>query len=87
MFLTLLAQEQGQDLAALVAEDLVVERIRDGGERQRMPLRNRLGSSHPKLTQAVILMESNIEEPLTTDEIARHVCVSRRQLDHSNRHL
>ena len=81
LFLTLLAQEQGQDLAALVAEDLVVERIRDGGERQRMPLRNRLGSSHPKLTQAVILMESNIEEPLTTDEIARHVCVSRRQLE------
>ncbi|MEH6564847.1 MAG: GlxA family transcriptional regulator [Halopseudomonas sp.] len=81
LFLTLLAQEQGQDLAALVAEDLVVERIRDGSERQRMPLRNRLGSSHPKLTQAVILMESNIEEPLTTDEIARHVCVSRRQLE------
>jgi len=81
LFLTLLAREQGYDLAALVAEDLMVERIRDGSERQRMPLRNRLGSSHPKLTQAVILMESNIEEPLTTDEIARHVCVSRRQLE------
>jgi len=26
-------------------------------------------------------MESNFEEPLTTDEIARHVCVSRRQLE------
>ena len=81
LLLGVLAQEQGQDLAALVAEDLVIERTRDGSERQRMPLRNRLGSSHPKLTQAVILMESNIEEPLTTDEIARHVCVSRRQLE------
>src|SRR3546814_1784484 len=49
-----------------------------GGERQRIPLQNRLGSSHPKLTQAVLLMEANIEEPLTTDEIAQHVCVSRR---------
>ena len=81
LLLSVVAREQGQDLAALVAEDLVIERIRDGAERQRMPLRNRLGSSHPKLTQAVILMESNIEEPLTTDEIARHVCVSRRQLE------
>ena len=44
-------------------------------------MQNRLGSSHPKLTQAVLLMEANIEEPLTTDEIAQHVCVSRRQLE------
>jgi transcriptional regulator GlxA family with amidase domain len=29
----------------------------------------------------VLLMEANIEEPLTTDEIAQHVCVSRRQLE------
>ncbi|HDZ56325.1 MAG TPA: GlxA family transcriptional regulator [Pseudomonas xinjiangensis] len=81
LFLCQLAEDYGHDLAALVAEDLIAERIRDGGERQRIPLRNRLGSTHPKLTQAVILMESNIEEPLTTDEIARHVCVSRRQLE------
>jgi transcriptional regulator GlxA family with amidase domain len=80
-FLSLLAEERDPDLAAMVAEELVVERLRDGSERQRVPLRNRLGSTHPKLTQAVILMESNIEEPLTTDEIARHVCVSRRQLE------
>lgn len=81
LFLSLLVEERDADLAAMVAEELVVERLRDGGERQRVPLRNRLGSTHPKLTQAVILMESNIEEPLTTDEIARHVCVSRRQLE------
>jgi AraC family transcriptional regulator, L-arginine-responsive activator len=81
LFLALLAEEQGSDLAALVAEDLILERMREGSERQRIPLRNRLGAIHPKLTQAVILMESNIEEPLTTDEIARHVCVSRRQLE------
>lgn len=81
LFLGLLAEECDPDLAAMVAEELVVERLRDGSERQRVPLRNRLGSTHPKLTQAVILMESNIEEPLTTDEIARHVCVSRRQLE------
>lgn len=81
LFLTLVSEHHGPDLAALVAEELNVERIRAGNEQQRVPLRNRLGSTHPKLTQAVILMEANIEEPLTTDEIARHVCVSRRQLE------
>ena len=81
MLLALLAHEQGAELAGAVSEELVVERIREGSERQRIPLQNRIGSSHPKLTQAVLLMEANIEEPLTTDEIARHVCVSRRQLE------
>ncbi|MFC0709163.1 GlxA family transcriptional regulator [Azorhizophilus paspali] len=81
LLLAVLAQDYGSELACAVSEELVVERIREGGERQRVPLQNRLGSSHPKLTQAVLLMEANIEEPLTTDEIAQHVCVSRRQLE------
>ena len=77
LLLAVLARDHGAELAGAVSEELVVERIREGGERQRIPLQNRLGSSHPKLTQAVLLMEANIEEPLTTDEIAQHVCVSR----------
>jgi transcriptional regulator GlxA family with amidase domain len=74
LLLAMLARDHG---AGAVSESVVVERIREG-ERQRIPLQNRLGSSHPKLTQAVLLMEANIE-PLYTDEIAQHV-VSRRQL-------
>lgn len=81
LLLAVLARDHGAELAGAVSEELVVERIREGAERQRIPLQNRLGSSHPKLTQAVLLMEANIEEPLTTDEIAQHVCVSRRQLE------
>ncbi len=81
MLLAMLARDHGAELAGAIAEELVLERIRDGSERQRVPLRNRLGATHPKLTQAVLLMEANIEEPLTTDEIAQQVCVSRRQLE------
>lgn len=81
LLLAVLSRDHGAELAGAVSEELVVERIREGNERQRIPLKNRLGSSHPKLTQAVLLMEANIEEPLTTDEIAQHVCVSRRQLE------
>lgn len=81
LLLLIVARDHGADLAAAISEYLVVERLREGNERQRIPLQNRLGSRHPKLTQAVLLMEANIEEPLTTDEIAQHVCVSRRQLE------
>lgn len=81
LLLAMLGRDHGAELAGAVSEELVVERIREGNERQRVPLQNRLGASHPKLTQAVMLMEANIEEPLTTDEIAQHVCVSRRQLE------
>ena len=81
MLLDMLARDHGSELAGAIAEELVLERIREGSERQRVPLRNRLGAGHPKLTQAVLLMEAHIEEPLTTDEIAQQVCVSRRQLE------
>lgn len=81
MLLAMLTQDHGAELAGAIAEELVLERIRESGESQRVPLRNRLGASHPKLTQAVLLMETHIEEPLTTDEIAQQVSVSRRQLE------
>lgn len=81
LLLAILNKDLGSEIAGAVSEELVVDRIREGSERQRIPLKNRLGSNHPKLTQAVLLMEANIEEPLTTDEIAQHVCVSRRQLE------
>ncbi len=50
-------------------------------DHQRIPLRQQLGTSQPKLTEAVILMEANLEEPLTPDELANCVSISRRQLE------
>ena len=81
MMLTLIAQERGRSLSDRISEGMLCERIRDGSDRQRMPLRMRLGSSQPKLVEAVELMESNIEEPMTLDELATHVGISRRQLE------
>src|SRR5690554_3379569 len=57
LLLAMLGRDHGAELAGAVSEELVVERIREGNERQRVPLQNRLGASHPKLTQAVMLME------------------------------
>ena len=57
------------------------ERQRGPKEHQRVPLSARIGGGQPKLTEAVTLMEANFEEPLPTEEIARLVGVSRRQLE------
>ena len=57
------------------------ERIRDKNDRQRVPLKQRIGASQPKLAEAVSLMEANIEEPMTLDELSYHVGLSRRQLE------
>jgi len=79
--LSLIAQRQGSELAASISEVFVCERIRDSNDRQRVPLKTLLGTSQPKLMEAVSLMEANIEEPMSLDELASHVELSRRQLE------
>lgn len=81
LLLAMLSEDLGAELATSIADELFWERLREPSEKQRVPLKNRSGGVHPKLAQAMRLMEENIEEPLTTDEIARRVCVSRRQLE------
>ncbi len=81
LLLALVASHLGADVAAEVMDQLGIERARAADERQRVPLSARIGGGQPKLTEAVTLMEANFEEPLPTEEIARLVGVSRRQLE------
>ena len=81
MMLTLVARDHGAELATSISEQFICDRIRDSNDRQRIPLRQRFGASQPKLVEAVELMESNIEEPMSLDELARHVEISRRQME------
>lgn len=81
MMLQLIRKQHGQVLAAAISEEFICERIRDRHDRQRIPLRMRLGTSQPKLIEAVSLMEANVEEPMSPDELAQHVGLSRRQLE------
>lgn len=83
-----IALTHGDELATKVSEQCIVDRIRGPHDRQRMPLRVRLGVHHPKLIRAVELMEANIEEPLSQEMLARYVGLSRRQLERLfRRHL
>ncbi|MCL6414496.1 GlxA family transcriptional regulator [Aestuariirhabdus sp. Z084] len=81
MMLFLIGQQHGLEIASSISEQFVCERIRPPEHPQRIPLQARIGTSHTKLIEAVSLMEANIDEPLTTDDLAFHVGVSRRHLE------
>ena len=79
--LTLVDAIFGAAVQAQIKEALCIDRVRGKEERQRVALQARFGALQPKLTEAVTLMEANIEEPLSTDDIANLVGISRRQLE------
>src|ERR1700754_4120931 len=79
--LAMIGREHGPQLAERIADTLGVGVLRAGEERQRIPFVTAPGERHPRLNDALLLMEANIEDPLTTDEIAGLVGVSRRQLE------
>lgn len=81
LMLNIIKNHHSAQLAAAISEEFILERIRNQNDRQRIPLKQYLGTGQPKLIEAVTLMESNIEEPISLDELAYHVGLSRRQLE------
>lgn len=81
MMLHLIGLQHGRSLAADISDEFSYEHMRDDRDRQRVPLKTRVGAHHDKLLSAVTLMEANIEEPLPLDELARYAGLSRRQLE------
>jgi len=81
MMLNLITESTSGKLSANISEQFMCDRIRGRHDRQRTPLQLHLGSGQPKLIEAVSLMEANIEEPMSVDELSKLVGVSRRQLE------
>jgi len=82
MTLQLISRDpNGVEIATRAAELLLCDRMRGAREQQRVPLRQKLGHSQPKLSQVVGLMEANLEEPLELEEIANLNGISVRQLE------
>ena len=72
----------GIDLANSVAHYIFHDRLRTGDEIQQSPSHEPVGYTAPKLlTDAIILMERNLEEPLKIPEIASYLEISQRQLE------
>jgi transcriptional regulator GlxA family with amidase domain len=80
MMLNLIAPRVGSSRVRQIAEQFIVEHVRDTSAQQRIPLVARLGSANKSLFEVVALMENNIEEPLSREELARLVGMSQRQL-------
>ncbi len=81
MMLKLISDVHGGKLSANISEQFICDRIRDRHDRQRTPLQLHLGAHQPKLIETITLMEANIEEPMSIDELSALVGVSRRQLE------
>jgi transcriptional regulator GlxA family with amidase domain len=80
--LNYLKEQEKESLVHQIRDHLCMDRMRSGNERQRLPSQSLGGEDlHPKLTLAIDLMENNIEEPLTSEQIADLVYISRRQLE------
>jgi transcriptional regulator GlxA family with amidase domain len=79
--LNIIKDQLGRDIAPMISEQFILDRIRNDQDRQHVPLQARVGLFHENLIEAAALMESNIEEPLSLDEIAALVGVSRRQIE------
>ncbi len=69
----------GHPLQSRIKDVLYIDQVRGGNEKQRQALQNKV--LPPKLTEVLALMQANIEEPLSSDDLANLVDISRRQLE------
>lgn len=81
MMLTIIENKHGHELATMVAELFIHSDIRRADEPQRMGTAQRTGIFHAGLIDCVELMEANVEQPLSTQELADMINVSKRQLE------
>jgi transcriptional regulator GlxA family with amidase domain len=81
MMLKLIGDDFDESLVNRVCEQVLTDRVRSPTDRQRLPLRARLGVQNSKVLTIIEQMEGNLSEPLSLIEIADHVDLSRRQIE------
>lgn len=81
MMLAMIREDHGQALAAQVADLFISTDTREASDSQRRSTVERSGVHHAGVVSCIELMESNLEQPISTAELATMVGVSRRQLE------
>ncbi len=81
MMLKLIGEDFDDNVVNSVCEQMLTDRVRSPTDRQRLPLRARLGVQNSKVLSIIELMEANLSEPMSLLTIARHVGLSRRQIE------
>ncbi|WP_432283966.1 GlxA family transcriptional regulator [Aminobacter sp. BA135] len=77
----LVGQHCDVELVRDICQRLAADRWRDGASAQSMLPGLRFGSAGKKLSRILQLMQTNIEDPLSLQDIAREVSLSRRQIE------
>ncbi len=80
MMLELISEHVGSDLIAEIADYFIIENLRNADSLQSMPLVERRRSSNRVIFDIIEIMENNIEEPLSGEDLVRRVKMSSRQL-------
>ena len=80
MMLHFIRARLGTGVATSVAEMIICDRIRRSDDEQRVPLRHALGHQSEKLVVAADLMEANVKEPISQEDLASYVGLSRRHM-------
>ena len=81
LMLHFIREHNGADLANAVAEQFIHPRIREQNDGQRMDSGLRYRITHPRLADAVRLMESSLDEPLGLTTVSARVGLSPRQIE------
>jgi transcriptional regulator GlxA family with amidase domain len=81
MMLSLIAEDHDEKLINAICEQALTDRVRGSHDRQRLPLRARLGVQNGRILSIIEMMESRLSEPLTLIEIAERAELSRRQIE------
>ena len=81
LMLKLIADDHGEEVANVVADQQIYTTIRTDQDTQRLSVPTRIGVRHPKLSAVIQMMEANIEEPVSPSILAKDVGMSTRQLE------
>jgi len=81
MMLRMIGDDLDAEIVTKVCEQALTDRLRAPQDRQRLPLRARLGLQNSKLLSIIEMMEANFSEPLALLDVARLAGLSRRQIE------
>ena len=81
MMLTIIQARLGRRVASQIATQFLIERGRAGDERQPKQGSAASQGAPRRLAEAVRLIEESVEAPLATEDVARRVKISTRQLE------
>ena len=81
LMLHFIREQHGSSIAGMIADNYFHDTIRDESSVQHITNAYRIAGRNPQLADALLLMESHLENPLTIADISESIDISQRQLD------